>query len=45
MRAGRHDSEDSREIEMAKHVILKDQEEASNGFGEMAAMVDGVCNE
>lgn len=30
---------------MAKHVILKDKEEASNGFGEMAAMVDGVCNE
>jgi hypothetical protein len=44
VRAGRHDSEDSREIEMAKHVILKDKEEASNGFGEMAAMEDGVCN-
>jgi hypothetical protein len=38
------ESKDGREIDMAKHVILKDKEEASTGFGGMAAVVEGVCN-
>jgi hypothetical protein len=41
VKAGRHESEDSREIELAKHVISKDKEEASKGLGEMAAVVEG----